>query len=65
MYDAVRRQPPEKIIDSVVRRCGAEWYRLGIRLGFINDSQVTSITHHIPTPEGKLEAIIQRKCMKK
>jgi hypothetical protein len=59
----VKRQPPEKIIDSVVKRCGAEWYRLGIWLGY-NDSQVTSRIHHIPTPEGKLEAIIQRKCMK-
>lgn len=51
------------VISSVVQNCAAEWYRLGRRLGY-NGSQLKSMTFDISTPEGKLEAIIERKCMK-
>jgi hypothetical protein len=62
VYDAVMCQPPENVIDSVVKRCGAEWYRLGMKLGY-NDDKLRSLTFDIPSPESKLQAVIERKRM--
>ena len=55
--------PWQKVIKSVVEQCGSEWYRLGIGLGY-NDGQIQSMTFNIPTPEGKLRVIIERKSKK-
>ena len=54
--------PPEKVIRSVVTQCSSEWYQLGIELGF-NDNDIQSMTFNIPTPAGKLQAIIEKKAM--
>ena len=55
--------PLEKVTQSVVNQCAFEWYRLGLRLGY-NDGQIQAMTHSIPTPEGKLQVIIERKSKK-
>jgi hypothetical protein len=60
VYDSVMSQPPDNVIDAVVGRCSAEWYRIGAKLGH-NDSKLRAITFDIPTPEGKLQAIIESK----
>ena len=55
--------PLEKVTQSVVNQCAFEWYRLGLRLGY-NDGQIQAMTHSIPTPEGKLQVIVEKRSMK-
>ena len=56
-------RPCKRVIQSVVKQCSSEWYRLGIELGY-NDNQIQAMTFNIPTPEGKLQVLIARKSMK-
>jgi tetratricopeptide (TPR) repeat protein len=60
MYDAVMSLPPKQVIQSIVRQCSSEWFRLGIGLGF-NVSQIQSVAHNIPSSEGKLQMLVERK----
>ena len=55
--------PHERVIRSVVDECSPDWYRLGIELGF-KDSHIRSMTFDIPSPQSKLQAIIERQSMK-
>ena len=52
--------PQRKVIRHVVERCALEWYRLGIELGY-EDGEIQDMTVGIPTPQGKLQVIIERK----
>ena len=54
--------PHERVIRSVVEECAPDWYRLGIELGF-KDSNIRAMTSDIPTPQSKLQAIIESKSM--
>ena len=51
--------PQRKVIRCVVERCALEWYRLGIELGY-KGSQIQDMTVGIPTPQFKLQVIIER-----
>ena len=48
------------VIGSVVEKCAPEWYRFGLRLGY-NDGKIQAMTHNIPTLEGKLQVIVERR----
>ena len=48
------------VIRSIVEECSSEWYRLGRELG-LKGSHINAITSHIPTPQGKFQAIIDIK----
>ena len=54
--------PPEKVIRSVAKQCSSEWYQLGIELGF-SDNDIQAMTVNIPTPAGKLQAIVEKKAV--
>ena len=49
--------PQESIIRSIVNECASEWYQLGRKLGY-SKSQLLAMTHQMPTPQGKLRAVI-------
>ena len=53
----------EKVTRSVVDECAPDWYRLGIELMGFKDSHIRAMTSDIPTPQCKLQAIIERKSM--
>ena len=55
--------PRENVIRSVIEECAPDWYRLGIELGY-KDCHIRAMTFDIPTPESKLQAIIERKSVK-
>ena len=55
--------PHERVIRSVVEECAPDWYRLGIELGF-KHPHIQAMTFDIPTPQSKLQAIIETKSMK-
>ena len=62
-YCVVKSRPLESVTQSVVQKSAPEWYRLGIRLGY-SDGELRAMTFDIPTAEGKLQAIIERRSMK-
>ena len=62
-FCVVKSKPQEKVMQSVIGKCASEWYRLGINLGY-SDSELRAMTFDIPTAEGKLQAVIERKSMK-
>ena len=59
----MKSRPLESVTQSVVQKSAPEWYRLGIRLGY-SDGELRAMTFDIPTAEGKLQAIIERRSMK-
>ena len=61
-FCVVMSLPPERVIRSSVTHCSSEWYRLGIELGF-NDNNIQAMTHTIPSSEGKLQVVIEKKSM--
>ena len=52
--------PPEEVYQSVLRQAAFEWQRIGSKLGFTS-SQIKTETFNIPTCEGKLHAMIEKK----
>ena len=54
--------PPQRVCRSVPSHAAFAWERIGSELEF-NFSQITTSTFNIATCEGKLHALIQRKCV--
>ena len=52
--------PPKDVYQSVLRQAAFEWQRIGSGLGF-TASQIKTETFNIPTCEGKLHAMIEKK----
>ena len=63
MMRVVMSLPRERVIQSVIEECASKWHQLGIELGY-KDCLIRAITFDIPTPVGKLQAIIKRKSVK-
>ncbi|XP_062515276.1 ankyrin repeat domain-containing protein 17-like [Corticium candelabrum] len=53
-------QPPGDVMRAVVALAGDQWSDVGLELGY-KMSQLNSITSSIPTPSGKLNAILSKK----
>ncbi|XP_062516233.1 serine/threonine-protein phosphatase 6 regulatory ankyrin repeat subunit B-like isoform X2 [Corticium candelabrum] len=53
-------QLPGDVMDAVVALAGDQWSDVALKLGY-RMSQLNSITSSIPTPSGKLNAILNRK----
>ena len=55
--------PRKNVLRHIVKECASEWYQLAGELGY-SQAQVGAMTHDIPSPGGKLQAVIDRKTRK-